>query len=186
MEPYIQISLLNDFIFCPRSIYFHQLCATSSTKFYHTHYQTAGLNSHKSIDEQGYSTSTAVLQGIDVFSEKYRLCGKIDTYDSEKKILSERKKKIKVIYEGYVFQLYAQYYCLIEMGYTVNHIKLHSMDDNKNYALSLPEKDKQMNNKFEKLIHDMQSFDLQSPFFPNMSKCAKCIYSPLCDYALVD
>lgn len=36
MEPYIPISFLNDFIFCPRSIYFHQLYGRSSESLYHS------------------------------------------------------------------------------------------------------------------------------------------------------
>ena len=54
------------------------------------------------------------------------------------KTLIERKKKITTIYDGYVFQLYAQYYCLIEMGYLVEKIQFYSFDSNKTYPIKLP------------------------------------------------
>ena len=40
-----------------------------------------------------------MLQGIPVYCEKYNLIGKIDTFDSVKGILTERKKKIKMVYD---------------------------------------------------------------------------------------
>lgn len=186
MEPYIQISFLNDFIFCPRSIYFHQLYGRASTRFYHSTYQIKGLNAHKTIDNQTYTTAKSVLQGLEVYSEKYQLCGKIDIYDSAKKILTERKKKIKVIYDGYIFQLYAQYFCLIEMGYKINKIKLYSMDDNKNYFVDLPTDNEEQFNAFEQLIIDIKTFNLNANFTPNANKCQRCIYHALCDYSLFE
>ena len=86
MEAYISISFLNDFIFCPRSIYFHQMYGRASTRLYHTNDQVKGLTAHSSIDNQKYSTAKTVLQGLEIFSEQYGLCGKIDTYDSKTKM----------------------------------------------------------------------------------------------------
>ena len=36
------------------------------------------------------------------------------------------------------YQLYAQYFCLREMGYEVEKLKLYSLDDNKVYEIPLP------------------------------------------------
>lgn len=184
MESYIQISLLNDFVFCPRSIYFHGLYGKKSTKFYHTYYQTKGLNAHRTIDTKTYTTAKNIFQGLDVYSEKYNLCGKIDVYDASKKLLTERKKKIKLIYDGYIFQLYAQYFCLTEMGYPVDEIRFYSMDDNKVYPIELPENQPEKFNEFENIIKQIQCFDLTARFDPNPNKCQNCIYNPMCDYAL--
>ncbi len=184
MEAYLPIAYLNDFIFCPRSIYFHQLYGRVSKRLYHTTDQTKGLAAHKTVDNQNYSTSKAILQGMDVYSEKYNLGGKIDTFDQTKSLLVERKKKIKVIYDGYIYQLYAQYYCLVEMGYQVKLIKLYSMDDNKSYPIKKPEDDPERQQEFERLIMQMRSFDLTAPFTANKNKCQHCIYNNLCDTSL--
>ena len=48
MENYIPISFLNDFIFYPRSIYFHQLYGRSNESIYHTTSQSEGKLAHKS------------------------------------------------------------------------------------------------------------------------------------------
>ena len=94
MEGYIPISYLNDFIFCPRSIYFHQLHGELSTRLYHDKPQIEGKAAHSAIEEKRYSTRKKILQGIDVYCEKYRICGKIDLFDTQKGILTERKKHI--------------------------------------------------------------------------------------------
>ncbi len=183
MESYIPISFLNDFIFCPRSIYFHQLYGKADESLYHTTDQSDGKAAHATLDTKTYTTSKKVLQTIEVYSYTYGMGGKIDTFDQAKKLLTERKKKIKVIYDGYIYQLYAQYHCLVEMGYEVKAIKLYSLDDNKSYPVPLPSEDPNRQKEFEMLIYDLRQFDLNAPFEPNPNKCANCIYSPLCDVA---
>jgi CRISPR-associated protein Cas4 len=69
--------------------------------------QLAGIEAHKSIDNDSYSTKLSVICGIEVYSQKYDLLGKIDIYDAKTKTLTERKNKISHIYDGYIFQLYA-------------------------------------------------------------------------------
>jgi CRISPR-associated protein Cas4 len=186
MEPYMPISFLNDFIFCPRSIYFHQLYGRVSQRMYHTTAQIKGRAAHKAVDTQNYSTSKNVLQGLEVYSEKYNIGGKIDTYDQEKCLLVERKKKIKVIYDCYYYQLYAQYHCLSEMGYEVKKLKFYSMDDNKSYPVKKPQDDLKRQRDFERLIDNMHSFDLDASFEANENKCRHCIYNNLCDASKSD
>ena len=181
MESYIPISFLNDFIFCPRSIYFSQLYRRRDQFIYKEKSQIEGSESHKSIDFQTYSTKKDILQGISVYSEKYRLCGKIDIFDKKEGVLIERKKLIKTIYDGYIFQIYAQYFCLSEMGYFIKRLFFYSMDTNKRYSVSLPSDDKSMKDNFEKLIQDINYFNLNMPFRANPNKCEKCIYINLCD-----
>ena len=184
MESYLTISFLNDFIFCPRSIYFHQLYGRMSTKMYHSAVQTKGLNAHKTVDNKTYSTSKNILQGIEVYSEKYKLCGKIDTFDQAKGLLVERKKKITTIYDGFIYQLYAQYFCLQEMGYHVKQIKLYSLDDNKSYSICLPKDDAKRMQGFEQLLQDIANYQLTATFAANANKCRYCIYNNLCDVSL--
>ncbi len=181
METYIPISFLNDFIFCPRSIYFHQLYGNREPLTYQDKPQIAGKQAHKSIDTGKYSTRKAVLQGIAVYSEKYKLHGRIDIFDEVEGLLTERKKRIKTIYDGYVFQLYAQCHSLREMGYEVRKLRLYSMDTNKSYPVVLPEEDKIMQEKFARLLVDINRYDLEAPFQSNPQKCDKCIYASLCD-----
>jgi len=184
MEPYIPISFLNDFIFCPRSIYFHQLYGNYNTALYQQKPQLAGKAAHETIDEQTYSTRKAVLQGIEIYCEQYKLCGKIDLFDIDTGKLSERKREIKVIYDGYVFQVYAHYYALTEMGYKVNSIVIHDLVHNKNYPITLPCDNPEMQQKFEKLVDDINRFDMNTTeFTPHREKCLNCIYSNLCDYS---
>ena len=185
MESYIPITFLNDFIFCPRSIYFHQLYGSRDKDIYHTTDQVKGIAAHSSVEAYNYSTRKDVFQALEVFSTKYGLCGKIDIYDQEKRTLIERKKLIKVIYDGYVFQLYAQYHCLVEMGYKIEKISLYSMDTNKMYAVPLPSENPSMQSTFEELIEKINSFNLTTPFTPNPHKCRRCIYRYLCDKSAV-
>lgn len=181
-EVCIEISKLNDFIFCPVSIYFHDIDNDTNTILLQDTYQLNGTDAHKNIDSQKYSSLKRILQSTSVYSEKYNLIGKIDTFDIETGILTERKRKIKVIYEGYVFQLYGQYFALTEMGYRVNEIRLHSLEDNKTYPIPLPNEDLDMLKRFEELIDSFDSFDMDSFKQSNTEKCKRCIYRFICSY----
>ena len=184
MEPYLPISYLNDFIFCPRSIYFHQLYGKVDTRLYQTTDQVNGKAAHKTLDSKTYTTAKTVLQTIEVFSDKYGIGGKIDSYDQQKKLLVERKRKITTIYDGYIYQLYAQYHCLTEMGYQVEKIKLYSLIDNKSYPIAKPEDDPERQQGFEALIQNIKHYQLADPPNLNKNKCEHCIYSPMCDVSL--
>lgn len=182
MDDSILITQLNDFIFCPASIYFHNLYGSMDRLLYQNEEQINGTKAHEKVDKGQYSSEENVLMGLDVFCEKYGLIGKIDVYDGNKKILRERKRQIKTIYDGYVFQLYAQYFSLKEMGYNVEQLQLYSMVDNKVYKILLPEQDKIMFEKFEKLIKEMRVFRMENGFLQkNLAKCERCIYEPACD-----
>ncbi len=185
METSLPISYLNDFIFCPKSIYFHQLYGKVNTNLYQTTDQISGTGSHQSIENKTYSTSTLIFQGIEIYSEKYNLHGKIDIFDASQKKLRERKKEIKTIYDGYVFQLYAQFFSLQEMGYEVQSLEFYDITHNKTYPVKMPQDDIVMHNKFEKTVQSLHDFSLNFNFVQdNAQKCERCIYSNLCDSSL--
>ncbi len=179
MEDFIQISKINDFIFCPYSLYYHSIYEGFSEKTYHGSPQVKGKIKHERIDEGQYSTAKKFLQGWEVFSEKYGLKGKIDIYDAENKILIERKNKVVKIYDGYKYQLYAQSFCLQEMGYKTDKMFVHSMIDNKKYEVELPSA--REIKKFENIINEMRNFSPENyKLKKNTEKCANCIYCHLC------
>lgn len=182
MEPLIPISELNDFVFCPRSIYFHHLYGGYSTSVYHDTPQTKGNIAHENIDEKKYSTSKKWLQSLEVFSEEFGITGKIDLFNEETGELVERKRKIVKIYDGYKLQAWAQAACLEEMGYTVKKIFLHSLVDNKRYSVEWSGVETYCNTSLQEQIQNMRSFSLEAPFSQNPEKCAHCIYAQLCDY----
>lgn len=96
----ILISNLNDFVFCPVSIFFHALDEDKEEILMQDPVQLNGSAAHEKVDSAAYSTRKSMLQGIPVYCEKYNLIGKIDTFDSVKGILTERKKKIKMVYDS--------------------------------------------------------------------------------------
>jgi len=177
----IQISKINDFIFCPYSLYIHSIYEDFSEDVYHRIYQKRGKIKHKNIDNSFYSSSKRFLQGVSIFSSKYKLIGKLDIYDTQEKYLIERKFVIKKIFDGYKYQLYAEYFCLIERNYEVKKLFLHSLSDNKRYEINIPNKKEQ--DEFEDVLKRMRSFSFNThpPVLSN-KKCENCIYFNLCNF----
>ncbi len=185
MKQYTQITKLNDFVFCPMSLYFHSVYDDFGTVLYHSFSQKNGKIRHKNIDEGVYSTAKRYIQAMPVYSKKYNLVGKIDVYDSKTKTLIERKARVKKIYDGYKYQLYAQYYCMLEMGYDIKYLKVHSLEDNKRYDIPLPDEDEKA--KFEKLVEEVKKYKMKNDKTePNQKKCKRCIYNNLCPFAKSD
>jgi len=177
MESYIQISKINDFTYCPASLYLHGIYEGFSQKTYHAKPQTVGTLHHEAVEEKTYATAKRFVIGLEVYSEKYNTMGKIDLYDRETGTLIERKTKIKKIYDGYRYQLYAQYFCMTEMGYPVKKLIARSLEDNKNYEIPVPgEKETK---EFENVLVEMRSFDPKTLLSHRCSKCEMSIYSPL-------
>ena len=65
-EQPLAISQLNDFIFCPVSIFFHSL-ETEENIMVQDSFQLNETNAHKHSDSAAYSTEKSVLQGVSVF-----------------------------------------------------------------------------------------------------------------------
>lgn len=175
MHDAIQISKINDFIFSPKSIFYHGLYENFTELMYHEKPQINGKHAHRTIDFQTYSSSKRYLQGLPVYSEKYNLVGKIDIYDTETKTLIERKRKVKNIYDGYKYQLYAQYFGMIERGFEVDALIIHSLVDNKRYPIQLP--DAKEIKTFELVLKSIREYDL-SKIEEEISqeKLDNCIY----------
>lgn len=165
-------------MFCPYSVYLHSIYEDFDQKLYHRTAQTVGKIKHEPIETKIYTTSAHILQGIEVSSEKYGIAGKIDTFNIKTGELVERKYKIKKIFDGYKYQLYAQMFCLLEMGYMVKVLAFQSLSDNKHFVIEMPNK-KEVE-KFEKIIEKIRSYKPRMPSRKNTKKCEQCIYKELC------
>ena len=180
MEELLPITNVNDFLFCPRSLYYGNIFRRSLGKdaFQQTSQKT-GLAAHRTIDESSYSTRKDVVTGRMVYCETFGLLGRIDVYDARTKTLTERKWSVSAVWEGYRMQLYAQMRALEEMGLSVLSLKLHSKKDNRTYDVPLPSEADWK--RLEDILAEMRAFSLETPFEPNPRKCAGCIYRELCD-----
>ncbi len=140
MDDYISFSQLNDFLYSPLSLYLHECYKTYHTQMYDDIPQVAGKKAHATIDNNQYKKKHWIT-GMWLCSPILRLYGRADLYNDFTGELVERKRKIAYIYEGYKMQIWGQYYCLVEMGYSVSGISLHSLIDNSRYSLGIPTED---------------------------------------------
>ena len=101
MDDLIPISYLNDFIFCPFSIYFHQLYGSQERLTYQCSDQINGTAAHKTVDSSTYSTRKNILQGISVYSEELRLIGKIDVFYQDSIYIFKLSQNCKIVRLGY-------------------------------------------------------------------------------------
>jgi CRISPR-associated exonuclease Cas4 len=177
MEQYIQISKINDFLYCPLSLYLHTAYEELDKSEYHETAQVAGTLAHKNIESGTYSSAKRYVQGISVYCEKYNIAGKIDIYDQQEKALIERKSMVKTVYRGFMYQLYAEYFCMAEMGYEVKKLFLHSLSDNHRYEIALPNKEETA--EFEKVLGQMRNFKSEDIMRHSCQNCMNNIYSPL-------
>ena len=180
-EDYISISTLNDFIFCPYSIYLHNVYMESDEGLYHATPQTRGRNAHETVDNKKASNRADDLQSLPILSEKYQLVGKIDLYRGKEKKLIERKYQLKNIYQGQFYQLWAQYLCMIEMGYEVKEIAFYEISTNKMIPVSLPTAEQL--GQFQSFLRSYRTYNPEQLIPINSNKCRHCIYCSLCDKA---
>jgi CRISPR-associated protein Cas4 len=179
MDNYIAISTLNDFVFCPYSIYLHNVYKAADEDIYHAAPQARGRAAHQTVDEKKYSTKQDEIVGLPVFSSELGVIGKIDIYKRGEKVLIERKHQLNNIYRGQIYQLWAQYFCMIEMEYPVEKLSLYSISANKSHHVDIPsEEDK---NELIEFIAKLKSFDPEATISTNENKCKHCIYCNLCD-----
>lgn len=179
MFEYIAIATLNDFIFCPYSIYLHNVYMGADDDVVHDIPQARGKAAHTTIDEQKYSTRKEVLTGISIFSDELGICGKIDIYNAKEKSLIERKYQLKTIYQGQIYQLWAQYFCMIEMGYEVEKLSFYAISENKTFPIPIPSIPQKL--ELQQFIETFKSYNPEDTFSINTNKCAHCIYCNLCD-----
>lgn len=184
MDDYIAISTLNDFIFCPYSIYLHNVYRDTDEGLYHAMPQTKGRIAHEAVDKKTASNKKEVLQSMPVYSEQYRLMGKIDVYRCSERILIERKYQLKNIYQGQIYQLWAQMFCLREMGYEVDRLAFYVTSTNKTIPVDLPTADDER--KFAAFIERFRNYNPEESLKVNLNKCTHCIYCNLCDKVSVE
>ena len=85
----------------------------SDESMYHATPQVQCKIAHKGIDKKTYSSRKDDITSLPVYSEKYGLIGKIDLLKQKEFLLIERKYQLKRIFQGQIYQLWAQYFCLI-------------------------------------------------------------------------
>jgi len=178
METYLPISYLNDFIFCPYSIYLHQVFDNSSEEVFSAKPQQRGKSFHQGIDFAQHERNE-ILKGIYVISNRFGVYGKIDTLYLKKQKLVESKYEIKTLYRGYFYQIWAQYFALTEMGYKVSELVFFSICNKKSISVNLPGKEEE--NELRQHIHKIAWYDFEQEINTNPAKCSHCIYSSLCD-----
>lgn len=179
MEDYISISTLNDFIFCPYSIYLHNVYMETDEGLYHATPQTKGKLAHEPVDLKTSSNRSDDIFALPVFSEQLGLMGKIDVYNRKEKKLIERKYQLKHIYQGQIYQLWAQYFCMVEMGYEIESIAFYEISTKKIMPISIPsDTDRE---ELESFIVSFKTFNPLTPIKVNPNKCRHCIYCNLCD-----
>ena len=180
MIDYIPLSLLNDFIFCPYSIYLHSVYREADEDLYKAVPQIKGTIAHHSIDTKVASTRKTDIMALPVFSDSLGISGKIDIYRADKCVLIERKNNLKTIFRGQLYQIWGQYFCMTEMGYEVKEIYFYEITTNKMISVSLPEKKERF--ELETFIKRFRSFNPYiDQFSVNINKCSRCIYCNLCD-----
>jgi len=179
MDDYIPISTLNDFIFCPYSIYLHNVYMDTDEGVYHATPQTRGRIAHEATDQKRSSNRAHDIQALPVLSVEYRIMGKIDIYKGDEKKLIERKYQLKNIYQGQIYQLWAQYLCMKEMGYEVDSLAFYETSTNTMHPIALPSQDDL--SMFQRFLDSYRHYDPLSAMTVNPNKCSHCIYCSLCD-----
>ena len=179
MQDYIPISTLNDFIFCPYSIYLHNVYMESDDSMFHAAPQTTGKIAHKTTDTKKASNRADDLVALPVCSERYHLMGKIDIYSKRSKKLIERKYQLWADISGQIYQLWAQMFCLKEMGYEVESLAFYEISTNKMIPVELPTDEE--TRELGAFIYRFQNFSPSDDYRTNPNKCRHCIYCNLCD-----
>lgn len=185
MIDYIPLSILNDFIFCPYSIYLHNVYMETDEDVYKASPQVKGSLAHSSIDNKTSSTRKTDLMSLPVYSDSLNIFGKIDIFKLDKHQLIERKYNLKNIFRGQLYQLWGQYYCMTEMGYNVKELFFYEISTNKMIPINLPcVKERE---ELERFISKFYEFNPYSSKFPiNVNKCRHCIYCNICDKTELD
>lgn len=187
METFLPITYLNDFVFCPYSVYLHQVFDNNAEEVYSAKPQQRGKTAHSDIDtfeKEADTEKSEILKGIYVISTRLGVYGKIDTLYVKEKKLVESKYSIVTLYRGYYYQLWSHYFALTEMGFEVEQLSFYAIKDQKEYPIKIPDE-----NDFQELrnhIRNIARFDFESEITINPEKCKRCIYAALCDKTDLD
>ena len=82
MNDYISLSTLNDFIFCPYSIYLHNVYMETADDMYKAVPQIEGKLSHQGVDNKTGTSIRTDLLSLPVYSDELGISGVIDIYSS--------------------------------------------------------------------------------------------------------
>lgn len=178
MSDHIPISWLNDFVFCPYSIYLHNVYVSTDESLYHALPQVRGRVAHTTIDNKVYSDKSTIT-ALSVVNNRLGLIGKIDIYKPREKLLIERKYRLDTIFRGQLYQLWSEYYCMQEMGYIVERIEFHEIGRNRYIPTPLP--GEREYKELADVIDRLRKYDPQKPIKYNLNKCRHCVYCNLCD-----
>lgn len=179
----IPISYLNDFVFCPHSIYLHQVFEGGVEETYSASPQQKGRSAHVTVDI--VDRKDRFLQSAYVLCEELGLYGKIDRYELATLSLIERKRTVHNLYKGFYYQVWAQYYGMTEMGFEVKKIIVESITDKRRIEIPLP--NEQNKEDLKNHVFQIRSYDpFYHQFKPNVNKCRHCIYTALCDKTDID
>lgn len=151
---------------------------------YHAVPQTRGKLAHEGVDKKTYSHRKEEILSLPVCSDELGIMGKIDLYKQKEKLLIERKYQLAQIYQGQIYQLWAQCFCLQEMGYVVEQLAFYEISTNKMFPIAMPTESDRM--QLANFITEFKSYDPSRNFFPNPNKCKHCIYSSLCDKTIIE
>lgn len=176
MENYIAITTLNDFIFCPYSIYLHEIYNLNKEETYHSSFQSKGKRLHGFIENNKDEND---WKHAYVYSEKLSIYGKIDDYNPVTKELVEYKSTLSIAFQGYYYQIWAQYLCLLEMGIEVKKLAFFDFKSNQKIPIALPNINQI--NELKKHIKSVKEIDFHMEIKVNTNKCNHCIYSNLCE-----
>lgn len=146
---------------------------------YHAKPQTRGKIAHETVDNKTASNRKDDLLSLPVYSGQYKLMGKVDVYRKREKLLIERKYQMKQIFQGQIYQLWAQYFCLLEMGYEVERMAFYETSTNKMIPVALPNSEE--TSHFSDFIDRYHRFNPADNIHINPNKCRHCIYCNLCD-----
>lgn len=170
---------MNDFIFCPYSIYLHNVYMDADEELYKATPQIQGTIAHEGIDNKTYSTKKNDIMALPVYSDELGVTGKIDLFKQAEKTLIERKYQLKRIFRGQIYQLWAQYFCLLEMGYDVQKIAFYEISTNKMMPQETP--NEICKAELKQFITRFKAYNPINDIVTNPAKCQHCIYCNLCD-----
>lgn len=157
----------------------------SDETMYHATPQTKGKVAHETVDKKIASNRAEDLLALPVYSEEFGLMGKIDVFKRKEKKLIERKYQLKQIFQGQIYQLWAQMLCLKEMGEEVESLAFYETSTNKMIPIDMPTDDDLQS--FKVFLQQFRSFDPDITRFPiNQNKCSHCVYCNLCDKTTED
>ncbi len=152
---------------------------------YHAAPQTKGKIAHEKVDNKTSTHSKQDLISLPVYSVELKLMGKIDIYKGNEKLLIERKNNLKNIYQGQIYQLWAEYFCMTEMGYIIEKIAFYEITTKKFTYLELPSEQNLL--ELKSFIAKYFNYNPETSVISvNPNKCIHCIYCNLCDKTSTD